>query len=158
MDPKRKEISGYDVEELITGMIDFGGGMTMDLIESWAMNLDTLEGSCIIGSKGGVRLNPFSYHYTKHDVVFNATIDETDLNFRSSTVYPENMFLRSSQGHWAAALRGECELLPTAEIALGTQLIQESLYASHRLQRQVTTDEVIAGSKSNIAEVVGLYK
>jgi predicted dehydrogenase len=158
MDPKRREISGYDVEELITGMIDFGGGMTMDLIESWAMNLDTLEGSCIIGSKGGVRLNPFSYHYTKHDVVFNATIDETDLDFRSSTVYPENMFLRSSQGHWAAALRGECELLPTAEIALGTQLIQESLYASHRLQRQVTADEVIAGSKSNIAEVVGLYK
>ncbi|MDR3119857.1 MAG: Gfo/Idh/MocA family oxidoreductase [Clostridiales bacterium] len=158
MDPKRKEISGYDVEELITGMIDFGGGVTMDMIESWAMNLDNLEGSSIIGSKGGVRLSPFSYHFTKHDVVFNATMDETDLNFRSSTVYPEQMFYRSSQGHWAAALRGECELLPTAEIALNTQLIQESLYLSNKLGRQVTTDEVIASSVSKNTEVVGLYE
>jgi len=157
MDAKRKELSGYDVEELITGMIDFGGNFTMDLIEAWAINLDDFEGSSIAGSKGGIRLKPFSYHYTKHDVLFNATFDEADLNFRSSTVHPHQMYLRSSQGHWAAALRGECELLPTAEIALNTQLIQDSLYLSHDLKRQVTTEEVIAASKPNIAEVVGLY-
>lgn len=158
IDPKRKELSGYDVEELIVGMIDFGSGLSMDLIESWALNLDKLEGSSITGSSGGLRLEPFSYHYTKHDVVFNATIDETDLDFRSKTVYPEQMFYRSSQGHWAAALRGECPLLPTAEIALNTQLIQDSLYLSAKLGRQVTTDEVIAASKSKNTEVVGLYK
>ncbi|MDR1904836.1 MAG: Gfo/Idh/MocA family oxidoreductase [Treponema sp.] len=158
MDPKRKEISGYDVEELIVGMVDFGQGLSMDLIESWAMNLDKLEPSSIIGTAGGIRLDPFSYHYTKHDVVFNASIDEGDLNFRSSTVYPEQNFYRNSQAHWAAALRGECPLLPTAEIALNTQLIQESLYLSSKLGRQVTTDEVIAASKSKNTEVVGLYK
>jgi predicted dehydrogenase len=158
IDPKRKEISGYDVEELITGMIDFEGGLTMDLIESWAINLDNFEGSSIAGSLGGVRLFPFSYHFTKHDVVFNATYDEHDLDFRSSTVYPEQNFYRNSQGHWAAALRGECPLLPTAEIALNTQLIQDSLYLSAKLKRQVTTEEVIAASKSKNTEVVGLYK
>jgi len=158
MDPKRKEMSGYDVEELITGMIDFGDNFTMDLIEAWAINLNDFEGSSIAGSKGGIRLSPFSYHYTKHDVLFNATFDEADLNFRSSTVHPHQMYLRSSQGHWIAALRGECELLPTAEIALNTQLIQDSLYLSHDLGRQVTTDEVIAASKTKFAEVEGLYK
>lgn len=157
IDPQRKKLSGYNVEELITGMIDFGDGLSMDLIESWAMHLDNLECSSILGSKGGVRLDPFSYHYTEHDIVFNATVDETDLNFRSQTVHPEHMFYRSSQGHWAAVLRGECALLPTAEIALNTQLIQESLYLSADRQQQVSTEEVIAASVSKNTEVVGLY-
>jgi predicted dehydrogenase len=158
MDPKRKEISGYDVEELIVGMIDFEDDLTMDIIESWALNLGGLEGSSVSGSKGGIRLDPFSYHFTKHDIVFNASYEERDLDFRSSTVYPEQNFYRNSQEHWAAALRGECPLLPTAEIALNTQLIQDSLYLSAKLKRQVTTDEVIAASKSKNTEVVGLYK
>lgn len=158
MDPKRRELSGYDVEELIVGMIDFKDNLSMDLIESWAMNLDTLEPSSIIGTAGGLRLDPLSYHYTKHDVVFNAAFDEGDLNFRSSTVYPEQMFYRNSQAHWVAALRGACPLLPTAEIALNTQLIQESLYLSGKLGRQVTTAEVIAASKEKTTEVIGLYK
>jgi predicted dehydrogenase len=158
MDPGRKEVSGYDVEELIVGMIDFDGGLTMDLIESWAMNLDKLEPSSIIGTQGGVRLDPFSYHFTKHDVVFNASMDEGDLNYRSSTVYPEQNFYRNSQAHWIAALRGDCPLLPTAEIALNTQLIQESLYLSSKLGRQVSAEEVIAASVSKTTEVIGLYK
>jgi predicted dehydrogenase len=158
MDPRRKELSGYDVEEFITGMIDFEGGLTMDLIEAWAVNLDKIEGSCIAGSAGGIRLDPFSYHYTKHDVIFNAAIDEGDLNYRSSTVYPERNFYRNSQAHWIAALRGDCPLLPTAGIALNTQLIQDSLYLSSSLGRQVSTDEVIAASKSKNTEVIGLYK
>ncbi len=158
MDEERRKISGYNVEELITGMVDFEGGLTMDLIESWAINLDKFEGSSIAGSKGGVRLDPFSYHYTEHDIVFNATIDEYDLNFRSETVRPERMFYRSSQGHWLGALQGKCQLLPTAEIALSTQLIQEGLYLSSDLGRQVTTEEVVSSSVSKVAEVIGLYE
>jgi hypothetical protein len=53
---------------------------------------------------------------------------------------------------------GECPLLPTAEIALNTQLIQESLYLSSQLGRQVTTEEVIAASKTKNTGVAGLYK
>ncbi|MDR2483286.1 MAG: Gfo/Idh/MocA family oxidoreductase [Treponema sp.] len=158
MDKRRREISRYDVEELIVGMIDFEGGLSMDLIESWAMHLDTLEPSCILGSTGGVRLNPFTYHYTKNDIVYNASIDERDLTYRSSTVLPEQQFYLNSQAHWAAALRGECPLLPTAEIALNTQLIQDALYLSSRLNRQVSIEEVIAASVSKAVPVEGLYK
>jgi hypothetical protein len=91
-------------------------------------------------------------------MVFNAALDEHDRDFRSSTVYPQQMFYRNSQAHWIAALQGECPLLPTAEIGLNTQLIQESLYLSSDLGRQVTTDEVIAAGTSKITEVAGLYK
>ncbi len=158
MDPSRRESANYDVEELVTGMVDFDNGVNMDLIESWAMNLDGLECSSILGSKGGVRLDPFSYHYTKHDIVFNATIDTQDLDYRSETVYPERSYYRSSQGHWVAALQGKCALLPTAEVALQTQLVLEGLYMSSALGRQVTRDEVIAASRSKNVEVAGLYE
>ena len=158
MDARRKELSGYDVEELIVGLIDFEDGLTMDLVESWAVNLGGFSPSQLAGSKGGLHLDPFSYHYTKYDVVFNATFDANDLDYRSSTVYPEQNFYRNSQAHWLAALRGECPLLPTAQIALNTQLIQDALYLSSRLNRQVTADEVIAASASKNTEVVGLYE
>ncbi|MCL2069248.1 MAG: Gfo/Idh/MocA family oxidoreductase [Oscillospiraceae bacterium] len=158
MDQKRREISGYDVEELITGFIEFEGGLSMDLIESWAMHMDKMESSCILGSKGGIRLDPFTYNYTMHDVLFTSSFDEKDLDFRCENVYPEQLFLRASQRHWAAALRGECPLLPTAQIALNTQLIQDSLYLSDQLGRQVTTQEVTAASTTKNTEVEGLYR
>ena len=158
MDEKRRQISGYDVEELITGMVDFGDDLSMDLIESWAINIDGFEGSSINGSKGGIRLEPFGWYFTHHDVVFNTTMDMNDFNFRSETVHEENQYYLSSQGHWVAALSGKVDLVPTAEIALNTQLIQEAMYMSAKLKRQVTIDEVIENSKSNVTEVVGLYE
>ncbi len=68
------------------------------------------------------------------------------------------MLYRSSQGHWLGALRERCPLLPTAEIALGTQMIQEGLYMSQDMGRQVTVEEVLAASVSKNTEVVGLYE
>ncbi len=58
MDAKRREISGYDVEELGMGFVRFAGDATLDIIEAWAINLDSFEGSYLVGSKGGVRLQP----------------------------------------------------------------------------------------------------
>ena len=107
MDPVRKEIAGYNVEELITGMIDFDGGLTMDLIESWAMHLDTLECSSILGSLGGVRLDPFSYHYTQHDIVFNATIDEGGPEFPRGDGAPGAAVLPLQPGALAGGFAGE---------------------------------------------------
>ena len=37
MDEGRRKISGYNVEELGLGFIKFAGGVTMDMIESWAI-------------------------------------------------------------------------------------------------------------------------
>ena len=158
MDPVRKEIAGYNVEELITGMIDFDGGLTMDLIESWAMHLDTLECSSILGVAGGRAAGPPSATTTPSTTLCSTPPSTRgDLNFRAETVHPERLFYRSSQGHWLGALQGKCPLLPTAEIALNTQLIQEGLYLSHDLQRQVTAEEVKAASVSKNTEVIGLY-
>ncbi|UWS61977.1 Gfo/Idh/MocA family oxidoreductase [Bacillus paralicheniformis] len=48
--PDRREISKFDVEELGVGLIKFEGGITLDIIEAWAIHLGGFEGSSIVGS------------------------------------------------------------------------------------------------------------
>ncbi|MEN8165673.1 MAG: Gfo/Idh/MocA family oxidoreductase [Acidobacteriota bacterium] len=61
MDIARQESSGYNVEELGLGLVRLQDGLTLDIIEAWAIHLDGMEGSSIVGSKGGVRLDPFGF-------------------------------------------------------------------------------------------------
>lgn len=149
IDPKRKEISNYNVEEFAVGLVDFNKGLTMNITEAWAVHMNKFEGSCIMGSKGGLRLDPLSFHTNMNDYQMDATFDEGAAMYRDSTVFPERMVYRESQRHWIAVLQGECPLLPTAEIALNTQLIQEGIYLSNKLNRQVTAEEVKEMSRSN---------
>lgn len=148
MDEKRREISGYNVEELGCGFATFEGGLTMDILESWAIYANPFPGSIIAGSKGGVTLSPFKYHTAIEDLQIDAAADLGNMDYLNHTVYPENSVYDSSQHHWIAALQGRCELLPTAKIALDTQLIQEGIYMSTKLSREVTADEIKTLSKS----------
>ena len=75
MDETRRHQSGYDVEELATGLVRLGGGATLDIIEAWAIHLDPFEGSFIVGSEGGLRLDPFSYHTTVADMDMDGTFN-----------------------------------------------------------------------------------
>ncbi|QHW29782.1 Gfo/Idh/MocA family oxidoreductase [Paenibacillus rhizovicinus] len=148
MDEARKELSGYNVEELGLGFVRFEDGLTLDIIEAWAVQLGSLEGSSIVGSEGGVRLNPFSYHATLCDLDMNATFDLGAMSFRHHQLRENEHAYDSSQHHWAAVLQGRVPLLPTAEIALQTMLISEGIYISDRLGREVTAEEVLAFSES----------
>jgi hypothetical protein len=75
MDAERREKSGYSVEELGLGFVRFEGGLTMDIIESWAIHLDNFEGCSIAGSKGGIRLEPFGFFQNVGDLELSATTD-----------------------------------------------------------------------------------
>ncbi len=152
MDPVRgKEM---DVEEFATGMVYFEGGLTMAIVSAWAINLDPFSASYIAGSKGGVRVDPFSFHRTIADIDFDMTANLGSVARRRQLMYPElARDMSSSQHHWAAALHGRVELLPTAELALSTMLIQQGIYLSHDRDEEVTADEVIANSRSTAAQV-----
>lgn len=78
------------------------------------------------------------------------------MNYRNHTVYPENAVYDSSQIHWISHLMGKCPLLPTAEIALNTQLVQEGIYLSNSLGREVTADEIRELSQSKALEIPNL--
>lgn len=142
MDAARRESSGYNVEELGMGFVRFEGDLTMDIIEAWAIPLDHFDGSWIVGSKGGVRLNPFSFHRSIGDLDLNATVDLHAARFRWNSIRGEGPFYGNSQQHWVAVLQGKVEQLPTAEIALNTMLISEGIYLSEKRGEEVTAEEI----------------
>ena len=153
MDEARRAASGYDVEELGLGFVRLSGNISLDIIESWAMMLDSMEGSVVLGSEGGVRLQPFGYFHPAGDLNLDSTANLDAFMFRQHNVKGIGDEYDGPQNHWAAALQGRVELLPTAELALSAMLISEGIYLSEKLGREVTADEVRKASVSSAAGV-----
>jgi predicted dehydrogenase len=150
MDTARKEESGFDVEEFAAGFVSFEQGLTMDIMESWAVHMGGFEGSSLMGSKGGIRIpdsNPhekFSYHTKISDIDMDCTTDLDLLVQRWKITGNTGDAYDSSQHHWIAVLQDRVELLPTADLALQTSLISEGIYLSNALGREVSVTEVDA--------------
>jgi predicted dehydrogenase len=162
MDESRRNISGFDVEELGVGFVRFEGGLTMDIIESWAIHMNEFEGSSIVGSHGGIRfpgishgqIQPFTYHTTVSDMIMDSTFDLNAADYRWHQLRENADAYDSSQQHWIAALQDRVPLLPTAEIALQTMLISEGIYISDRLNREITVDELVSLSQPCHVKIV----
>lgn len=150
MDPKRREESGFDVEELALGFVKFENNLTLDIIESWSVHLGSFEGPSILGSKGGIRLpvfgegphNQFSFHSTICDMDMDSTVNLDLMDIRWHYLRENEDAYDSSQHHWIAALQGRVELLPTAEIALQTMLISDGIYLSDKRGEEVSAEEL----------------
>ncbi len=148
MDARRQAASGYNVEELGLGFVRLEGGLTLDIIEAWAVHLDKMDGSVVLGSEGGVRLDPFGYFHTVGDIDFDTTTPLDRFEWRQHAVHEVGDVYDSPQHHWVAALQGRVALIHMDEIALNTMLISEGIYLSDRLGREVTAEEVRAMSVS----------
>ncbi len=153
IDPAREASSGYNVEELGLGFVRFAGNKALDIIESWAVYMDGFEGSSILGSQGGIRLEPFGFFHTLDDMQVDSKINLDAVAYRWQNVHEIGDVYDSAQHHWIAALQGRAELLPTAEIALNTMLISEGIYLSEKLGREVSAAEVRELSKSTAAKL-----
>jgi predicted dehydrogenase len=153
MDPGRKELSGYDVEELGLGLVRLQDGMTLDIIEAWAIHLDRFESSYIVGTRGGIRLDPFGIFRNMEDLEVDSTVNLGSFDWRLHALRENADAYDGPQQHWVAALQGRVDLLPIAEIALNTMLISEGIYLSDKLGREVTAQEVKASSQSTSIKV-----
>ncbi len=153
MDPRRREVSGYNVEELGMGLVRLENDITLDILESWAIHLDSFEGSYVVGSKGGVRLEPFGFFHSIGDLSLNSTANLEEYNYRLHNVHEQGDIYNSPQHHWVAALQGRVDLLPTAELALNTMLISEGIYLSNERDREVTVEEVRESSVSTAISI-----
>ena len=148
MDPRRRESSGYNVEELGMGFVRLEDDITLDILESWAIHLNSFEGSYVVGSKGGVRLEPFGFFHSAGDLSFDSTANLDEFDYRLHNVHEQGDTYDSAQHHWIAALQGRVDLLPTAELALNTMLISEGIYLSNKLGREVSAEEIRESSVS----------
>jgi len=149
----RRQISGYDVEEFGAALVRLAGRITLFIEEAWAINLGGTDGSKIAGSEGGLSLAPFALHKTIGDMEMDATADLKGAGLRWQRCLDDETAYRSDQHHWAAALRGDVELLPTAAVGLATMLITEGIYLSGQLAREVTAEQVKAESVSTALAV-----
>jgi predicted dehydrogenase len=149
MDDARRKISNYNVEELGLGFVRFPNKLTLDIIEAWSINLDKFDGSCIFGAKGGIRLDPFGYFFSRDDLDLDSSVDLSGFNWRQHSLRANADAYDSPERHWIAALEGRISLLPTAELGLNTMLISEGIYLSDHLNREVTADEIRANSASS---------
>ncbi|HET9907724.1 MAG TPA: Gfo/Idh/MocA family oxidoreductase, partial [Anaerolineales bacterium] len=127
MDSDREKDSGYDVEELGLGFVHFANDVTLDIIEAWAVHLDNIEGSSILGTLGGIRLEPFGFFHNIGDLEINSTAEVDKIPYRWQNVHFGGDVYNSSEHHWVAALQGRVDLLPSAELALNTMLISEGI-------------------------------
>lgn len=145
MDETRRRESGFDVEELGLGFIRFDNGAVLDLVESWAINMDDLGGDFLAGSKGGLRIRPqFKLMTTMGDMEMTSYPDMEEAEQRIHAVDPLAWAYDHPQNHWIAALRGEVPLLNSAEIALRCLLIQQGIYLSDALEREVSAEEIVS--------------
>ena len=144
----RRRFSGYDVEEMGLGWVRLDGGISFDIEETWAVHHDGKEASKVLGSKGGLRLEPLTFFSSVGDTPASAPLDLESSETRWRACLPEAAWYESSQKHWVGALLGRVPLLPTAEYALNTALISEGIYLSSRHGRELTAEEIRAQSAS----------
>ncbi len=145
---ERRAFSSYSVEEMALGWVRMAGGISFDVEETWAVHHDGEESSKILGSKGGLRLDPLTYFSSLSDLPMSATFDVKLADMRWHSCIPETAWYNSSQRHWIGALLGRVPLLPTAAYALNASLISEGIYLSGQAGRELTTDEIRAQSRS----------
>jgi len=152
MNEQRRIESGFDVEELGVGLVKFKNGATMSILESWAINGERFPESSIHGSLGGLQFagdNELKYFTEIEGYPSNCTLDLRAERYRKRQVDPSLWMYDESQAHWISVLRGDCEPINTAHIALQTMLVSEGIFLSGQLGREVTADEIPEICKSN---------
>jgi predicted dehydrogenase len=144
----RRAFSGYGVEEMGLGWVRLEGGISFDIEETWAVHHDGSEASKILGSQGGLRLEPLAWFSSLGDMPLSGTFDLAASEERWRACRPETTWEESPQRHWVGALLGRLPLLPTADYALNTALICEGIYFSSAMGRELTADEIRSTSVS----------
>lgn len=157
----------YEVEDFGTGIARYKGGLSLEMTEAWAMNLDQAGDSYILGSEGGLKLTgidcyggPMAFGgslpaklqppqlqfygmYNGRHVDMNLNTDMND--HEEMEVNPEKKLYSNSQLHWIAYLSGDLsknQIIDTPSVALATMLVSEGLFLSNQLGRSVTADEI----------------
>ncbi len=123
--PRPYDSKEYDVEDMAAGFLRLENGATISLKVSWAANVpEGMGGTMILGSKGGLRLDPLTFIGTMGRYQADAlpqVPSDPDIPF---------------YGHWKAAahfvevLRGRAELLIKKEEVLNVINALDGLYRS----------------------------
>jgi len=119
-----------DVEEMAVGLIRFDTGLVLFVEDAWSAHMNESGGDVILGSKGGLKVDPLSFHSDMFGIESNTTFD-TRLAEYHQNQYDENRAgYASPHHHWVYSLLGKLPKIPTGEIALNTVRISDAIYES----------------------------
>ena len=149
MDEKRRIEGGFNVEELGLGFVKFKSGLSLDIIESWAVHASEFPPSEIMGAKGGLSLSrPMTFLSEIAGYPATTTFDMGAENYRTHQLDSSRVYFDNSLHHLIGGLRGDCEFIKTREIALQTMLISEGIFMSSECGHEVSAQEIRETSKS----------
>jgi predicted dehydrogenase len=138
----RRQSSGFNVEEMGVAIVRLAGGITLFLESSWAMHSGEPEGDSLMGSKGGVKLEPFTFYSTVGDMEMDGTFDLKTADWRWHQVDPLVEAYDNPQKHWVWGLQGRVPLLDTTKYAMRASQIIEGVYMSAKSGCEVTAAEI----------------
>ncbi|MEG1686808.1 MAG: Gfo/Idh/MocA family oxidoreductase [Angelakisella sp.] len=158
VDPRLQKDLVFQVEELGLGFAKYQNGLTLDIMESWAIHMDDFGKSFLVGSKGGLRImdppgsvyGGLKYLHLVNGQTTESVIDLDRNEKINRTADPLLCLNENDQTHWIAYLSGQLpQRIDTAWVALQTMLVSEGIFLSGKLGREVTADEIGAMSVSN---------
>lgn len=142
---ERRDRADPDVEDVGIGMADLADGSSVFLRTAYAMEIDPLVPDHIVGTTGGLRLDPFEYYTTVADVGLSADGDIESHAWRERQ-FAEPAVPNELQNHaltqFVLAITGERTPLPTAEIALNGMAFLEGIYLSAAAGRELSREEI----------------
>jgi predicted dehydrogenase len=138
MDEERRKFSKYDVEELGIGFVRFKGNITMFIEESWAINMDRDEGDCIMGSKGGLRLNPFTLFTEVGGMTIDQPFDLKNFENHQRSIGKVNEGFEGPQKNFVWAQLGRVPLVDTASVGLKVAQITSAMYKSEEEHKEIS--------------------
>ncbi len=150
----RRKFSNFGVEEMGLGWVRLAGGISFDIEETWAVHYDGSESSKVLGSKGGLKIDPLTFFSSVADSPASALIDVKGADTRWHACDPKTQWLDLTQRNWVGYHLGHVDLIPTAEYALNTALISEGIYMSGKLGRELTADQI---KKDSVSTAIDPY-
>jgi len=135
-EPRAFDPAEFDVEDMAVGLLRLENDVTISVKASWAANVpEGMGGTFILGTEGGLRLNPLLLAKNMGSYMVDVT--------PSVPSDPDIMFY----GHWVQTahllkvLRDEAEPIVREAEVLNTIRALEGLYRSAELGREVRFDE-----------------
>ncbi len=129
----------FGVDDFAIGFIRLEGGLTIDFKTAWAMNIDTMGDTVILGTKAGLKI-PSSEHWGSIDAPLKLYRNISDTSVE--TVIPlldspsEGVFYWKLRGFIDAVKNGTEAPVPTSQI-IYNQAILSAVYDSAQLGREV---------------------
>jgi len=125
----------YDVDDAALAMVRFDNGAVLYLEATWAWNLPSGAMKQIAGTKGGADLEPFRIFTERDGLLLDTTTGAGGMPEGYGGL-PKNPFAGET-AHFVSVIRGETELIATAEHGIRLMEMLDAIYEAGRTGRSV---------------------